>query len=64
MSEERKYGKSLRRVVQIGESLGITLPKDYVKKLGLKKGDVVELLFDTSLKGEEIEEFFKRIENE
>lgn len=32
-----------RKIVRIGSSLAITLPKDIVERLGLKKGDQVEV---------------------
>jgi antitoxin component of MazEF toxin-antitoxin module len=38
--------KDIRKVVRIGGCLGITLPKEYVKNIKLKKGDFVEFYFD------------------
>jgi antitoxin component of MazEF toxin-antitoxin module len=32
-----------RKIVQTGSSLAVTLPKDIVHQLGLKKGDEVEV---------------------
>lgn len=32
-----------RKILQIGDSAGITIPKDLLKKLGLKVGESVEL---------------------
>ncbi len=32
-----------RKIVQTGSSLAVTLPKDIVERLGLKKGDEVEV---------------------
>ena len=32
-----------RRIIQTGSSLAVTLPKDIVDQLGLKKGDEVEV---------------------
>jgi antitoxin component of MazEF toxin-antitoxin module len=32
-----------RKIVQTGSSLAVTLPKDIVDQLGLKKGDEVEV---------------------
>ena len=32
-----------RKIVQTGSSLAVTLPKDIVDRLGLKKGDAVEV---------------------
>jgi antitoxin MazE len=32
-----------RKIVQTGTSLAVTLPKDIVDRLGLKKGDEVEV---------------------
>ncbi|MEM4973548.1 MAG: AbrB/MazE/SpoVT family DNA-binding domain-containing protein [Candidatus Hadarchaeales archaeon] len=37
MKEER------RRVIKTGNTLGITLPKDYIEKLGLRSGDVLRI---------------------
>ena len=35
--------KVIRQVVEIGNSLGITLPKNALEKQGISKGDYVEL---------------------
>jgi len=37
------------RIMQLSNSLLITLPIDFVRKSGLKKGDVVGLTYDSIL---------------
>ncbi len=37
-------GKTTRKIVQVGECSGITLPKDFLETHGLKRGDRVELI--------------------
>ncbi len=62
-----KAGKDLRRVLQIGESTGITLPAEYLKLNNIERGDKVEVVFS----GEVVkvqpfneEEIRKRVEEE
>ncbi|KXA93912.1 hypothetical protein AKJ66_00445 [candidate division MSBL1 archaeon SCGC-AAA259E22] len=43
MSENKK---TVRKVLQIGECTGITLPVTYLRKTGLERGDHVEFLSD------------------
>ena len=38
-----------RRLIQSANSLLITLPVDYIRKAGLKKGDVVGVAYDSLL---------------
>jgi antitoxin component of MazEF toxin-antitoxin module len=44
--EEEQIGKELRRVFKLGYSMAIVLPSEYVKKKGLKTGDLMEIYFD------------------
>lgn len=39
--------KSSRKIVRIGSSSFITLPIDWVRGMGLKEGDEVEILYDS-----------------
>lgn len=39
------YGKDMRKVLQVGESTGITLPREYLDESGIKRGDSVEVVF-------------------
>jgi antitoxin component of MazEF toxin-antitoxin module len=38
--------KDIRRIVRVGGSLGITLPREYIESIGLKKDDFLEVYFD------------------
>jgi antitoxin component of MazEF toxin-antitoxin module len=38
--------KDIRKIVRVGGSLGITLPREYVESTGLKKDDFLEIYFD------------------
>jgi antitoxin component of MazEF toxin-antitoxin module len=38
--------KDIRKVVRVGGSLGITLPRKYIESSGLKKDDFLEIYFD------------------
>jgi len=38
--------KAVRRVFKLGDSLAITLPKEYVRSRQLKEGSLVEVIFD------------------
>jgi len=38
-----------RRLIKSANSLVITLPVDYIRKAGLKKGDVVAVAYDSLL---------------
>jgi antitoxin component of MazEF toxin-antitoxin module len=42
----KKTGTGNRRLIPIGGSVGITLPKSFLKKKGWKAGDKVGLVFD------------------
>ena len=39
-------GKTLRKVLKVGNSIGVTLPKQFLTAHGLKLGDNLELLFN------------------
>lgn len=65
MTEKRKYGKEIRTVQRIGGSLMISLPRGYVKAHDVKKGDQIEIDYDTEFRGrlvdtERIKEEFMR----
>lgn len=40
-----KTEKSVRKVLQIGECTGITLPSEYLKQAGIDRGDFVQVTF-------------------
>ena len=42
---------SKQKIIKIGNSLGVTLPSKFIKKLSLKAGDTVKLVYhdDSSL---------------
>lgn len=44
--EKKHLGKSIRKIVQVGESSGVIIPKEFLEARGLKRGDRVELLFN------------------
>lgn len=37
----------IQKILKVGNSLGVTLPSNFVKNLSLKPGDSVEVLQDT-----------------
>ena len=36
-----------RSIIQLGESLAITLPREFIRKAGLSKGDTVAIAYDS-----------------
>jgi antitoxin component of MazEF toxin-antitoxin module len=44
--KEPVLGKDTRVLFEIGKSLAITLPKEYIEAHGLKPGDVVDVYFN------------------
>jgi antitoxin component of MazEF toxin-antitoxin module len=63
MTEEKEQiEKDVRRLVKLGYSLVIVLPSKYVKKKGLKEGDLMEIYFDdvVYMKPVDIKEFAER----
>ena len=58
-----KAGKDVRRLFKLGHSLVITLPSEYVKKKGLKEGDLLEVYFDdvVYMKPVNVDEFTEKI---
>lgn len=42
--------KSTRQIIQIGNSFGITLQKNLLKKENIVKGDFIEIIFIKKLK--------------
>jgi antitoxin component of MazEF toxin-antitoxin module len=47
-------GKDVRKIIQVGGSAAITLPKEYLQAYGLKLGDKVELIFDSCIRIEPV----------
>ncbi len=37
---------SIQKILKVGNSLGVTLPSNFVKNLSLKPGDQVEVIHD------------------
>ena len=63
-NKKHSIGKTERKVINIGDSFGITLPKSFVETHGLKKGDKVLVYYNSLLllepqKGEHILEEIK-----
>jgi antitoxin component of MazEF toxin-antitoxin module len=46
----KKYlGKDIRKIIRVGGSAAVTLPKEYLKAHNLKLGDKVEMNFNEVL---------------
>jgi antitoxin component of MazEF toxin-antitoxin module len=43
-------GKAIRRIIRVGDSYGITLPREYVEAHGLRIGDLVEISYNESVR--------------
>ncbi|KXB08423.1 hypothetical protein AKJ56_01330 [candidate division MSBL1 archaeon SCGC-AAA382N08] len=51
------YGKAIRKIIQVGKSSGVVLPKDFLATQELERGDSVEVIYkDNVLKLKPIEE--------
>jgi antitoxin component of MazEF toxin-antitoxin module len=46
MKKHEALGKTVRRILQVGNSSGVTLPDEYLRAHGLKRGDLVEVTFN------------------
>jgi len=46
MPEHKTLGKTIRKVVKIGNSIGVTLPRKFLDAHGLQLGDDLELCFN------------------
>ena len=57
-NEDKKeyFGKDVRKIIKVGTSVAITLPREYVDIHGLKPGDKMDLYFDEILHIEPIKE--------
>jgi len=40
------FGKAIKKIIQVGQSLAITIPKEYLKAHKLKQGDRMEVIFN------------------
>ena len=49
MSKPELLGKDIRKVLPVGDSLAVTIPKEYVEAHNIKKGDTMEVLFNEIL---------------
>jgi antitoxin component of MazEF toxin-antitoxin module len=52
MSKHQILGKSVRKLVKVGNSIGITLPTEYLKAHNLKVGESMEICFNEILRVE------------
>lgn len=52
MSEHQVLGKSIRKLVQIGNAVGITLPAEYLKAHNLELGQSMEVYFNDVIRVE------------
>jgi antitoxin component of MazEF toxin-antitoxin module len=50
MEEKQHFGKAIRKIIQIGECDGITIPRKYLETNNLKRGDSVELFFNNIIR--------------
>ena len=59
-------GTDIRKLLKIGSSLAITLPKEYVEAHGLKVGDTVQVYFDDVVHVEPVkpERILKKVKKE
>jgi len=46
MPEHEILGKTVRKIVKVGNSFGVTLPRKFLNAHGLKLGDDLELFFN------------------
>jgi hypothetical protein len=46
MSEKEFYGKDVRRLIKLGDSLVISLPQEYIHHHNLKQGARVEIYYN------------------
>lgn len=53
-----------KKVIQIGTSLGITVPRDLLKRLGLKKGSYVDVGYNRRRESIEITPVQEKQEND
>lgn len=50
LSPEHRVSVTKRKIIQVGDSLAVTLPRDWLERVGLKKGDEVALVYDKVVK--------------
>jgi len=55
MSKHQILGKSVRKLIQIGNSIGVTLPTEYLKAHALKVGSSMEICFNEILRVEPLD---------
>jgi len=62
-SEEEFLDKETRKIIKVGGSLAITLPKEYIEVHSLRAGDKVDLYYDEILHIEPIkkEQILKKL---
>jgi antitoxin component of MazEF toxin-antitoxin module len=49
------FGKDVRKVIQVGKALAITLPANYVKTNDIKLGDLIELEYNRKFHGQPVD---------
>jgi antitoxin component of MazEF toxin-antitoxin module len=55
MSKHQILGKSVRKLVKVGNSIGITLPAEYLRAHNLELGGSMEICFDRILHAEPLD---------
>ena len=50
------FGKVTRKIIRVGNSLAVTLPKKYVIAHGLEQGDDMDIWYDNVFHGEPVKE--------
>lgn len=65
-NKKNVLGFDARKLLKIGSSLAVTLPKEYVEAHGLKVGDTVRVYFDDVVHVEPVktEEILKKVRKE
>lgn len=48
-NKSNNVGKSIRKIVQVGNASAITLPVDFFEKSDLERGDKVEIIFSNNI---------------
>lgn len=52
MTKHKVLGKTIRKIVKVGNSIGITLPREYLEAHNLKLGESMEICFNKILRVE------------
>jgi len=49
MTKHKVLGKTIRKIVKVGNSIGITLPREYLEAHNLKLGESMEICFNKKI---------------